>query len=196
MILFINACVREDSRTKRLADHLLGKLAGPVSELRLDGYPFPAVDEAFLRRRDRLLQEGNFTHPTFDLARQFAAADEIVIAAPFWDLSFPAALKQYLEQINVVGIPFRYTPEGIPEGLCRARQLYYVTTVGGQFFPESYGFGYVQALARSFYGIGRVSLIHAAGLDIAGADAEQLLLDSEAEIDRTIHTAKEHARPQ
>ena len=41
----------------------------------------------------------------FDLAKQFAEADEVIIAAPFWDLSFPAALKQYFEQINVLGIP-------------------------------------------------------------------------------------------
>ena len=33
----------------------------------------------------------------FDLAGQFAGADTIVIAAPFWDLSFPAALKQYMQ---------------------------------------------------------------------------------------------------
>ena len=60
----------------------------------------------------------------FELARQFAAADQIVIAAPYWDLSFPAALKQYFEQINVLGITFAYTPEGVPKGLCRARKLY------------------------------------------------------------------------
>ena len=31
-ILFINACVREDSRTKALADYLLSKLSGAVTE--------------------------------------------------------------------------------------------------------------------------------------------------------------------
>ena len=43
----------------------------------------------------------------FDLARQFARAEIIVMAAPYWDLSFQAALKQYLEQVNVVGITCR-----------------------------------------------------------------------------------------
>ena len=184
MILFINACVRKNSRTKRLADRLLTAIDAPVTEVRLEDCAFPKADEAFLDRRDRLIKERAFDDPMFDLARQFAGADEIVIAAPFWDLSFPAALKQYFEQINVVGVTFRYTPEGVPEGLCRAKRLCYVTTAGGDFFPESYGFGYVQALAQGFYGIADVELIKATGLDIDGADVERILRDCEADIDR------------
>ena len=111
----------------------------------------------------------------FELARQFAVADTILIAAPFWDLSFPAVLKQYFEQINVLGITFRYTPEGIPEGLCRAKSLTYITTAGGNIMPEEYGFGYVRALAQNFYGIHDVRLIKATGLDIIGADVESII---------------------
>lgn len=115
----------------------------------------------------------------FDLARQFAEAETIVIAAPYWDLSFPAALKQYLEQINVVGITFKYTEEGIPVGLCRAERIFYVTTAGGFFVPEDYGFGYVKALAHNYYGIQDVRKIEAVGLDIAGADAEAIMAAAE-----------------
>ncbi|MBQ7172044.1 MAG: NAD(P)H-dependent oxidoreductase [Clostridia bacterium] len=175
MILFINACVRKESRTKRLADRLLARSGEPCREVRLEELTFPKANEAFLARRDRLIAEGLFGDPLFFLARQFAEADEIVIAAPFWDLSFPAALKQYLEQINVVGITFCYTPEGRPKGLCRAKRLSYVTTAGGDFFPEEYGFGYVKALAETFYGIPEVRLIKAAGLDLDGADPEAIL---------------------
>lgn len=182
MLLFINACVRADSRTKRLADCLLSALGEPATELRLAELSFPRVDEAFLQKRDQLLAEQNCDHPMFDLARQFAAADTIVIAAPFWDLSFPTTLKAYLEQINVVGITFRYTPEGVPEGLCCAKKLYYVTTVGGDYFPEAFGFGYVEALAKNFYGIPEVELIKATGLDIWGAPVEELLRASGEEI--------------
>ena len=184
MLLFINACVRADSRTKRLADCLLSVLREPVTELRLAELEFPRADADFLRRRDRLLAEGKLENPMFGLARQFAAADTIVIAAPFWDLSFPACLKAYLEQINVVGVTFRYTPEGVPEGLCRAKKLYYVMTAGGDDVPESFGFGYVEALAKSFYGISDVELIRAAGLDLIGAPVEELLQAAEGEIAR------------
>ena len=184
MLLFINACVRETSRTKRLADRLLSVLGEPVTELRLADIVFPKADEAFLQRRDRLLAEQDHGDDMFALARQFAAADEIVIAAPFWDLSFPAALKAYFEQIIVVGVTFRYTPEGVPEGLCRAKRLIYVTTVGGDFFPEAFGFGYVEALAKSFYGIGDVALVKATGVDLVGAPVEEILAACEDEIAR------------
>ena len=175
MILFINACVRNESRTKRLADCYLAKFKKPYKEICLHEIEFPIVDADFLNRRDRLIMERDFSNPMFVLARQFAVADTILIAAPFWDLSFPAVLKQYFEQINVLGITFRYTPEGIPEGLCRAKSLTYITTAGGNIMPEEYGFGYVRALAQNFYGIHEVRLIKATGLDIIGADVESII---------------------
>ena len=182
-ILLVDACVRAQSRTKRLSDRLLEQLDGYVETLRLEEIDFPKVDGAFLLRRDALIAAGQLDAPMFALARQFAQAEQIVIAAPYWDLSFPASLKQYLEQINVIGVTFRYSPEGLPEGLCRAKRLFYVTTAGGAFVPTEFGFGYVKALAKSFYGIPDVRLIPASGLDIDGADAEQLLQKAMAELE-------------
>lgn len=175
MVLFINACVRKGSRTKALADHVLSKRNEPYEEVYLNAIDFPVVDENFLSRRDRLIADREFGDPVFDLARQFAEADDIVIAAPFWDLSFPATLKQYFEQINVVGITFFYTEEGIPTGLCKAKCLTYITTAGGDFFPDEYGAGYVKALAQNFYGIPEFRMIKATGLDIIGADVDAII---------------------
>ena len=178
MILYINACVRKESRTKRLAECLLAKLDEPYTEVRPADIEFPATKEDYLLKRDQLIAAEAFSDPMFSLAHQFAAADRIVIAAPYWDLSFPAALKQYFEHINVTGVTFKYTPEGIPKGLCRAEDLYYVTTAGGNYVPEEYGFGYVKALAQGYYGIRDVKLIQAVGLDLDGADPEQILKES------------------
>ena len=180
MTLFIDACAREGSRTRRLARCLLEKLGGPVTELRLGELELPKTDEAFLRRRDALIAERRFDHPDFALARQFAGAETIVIAAPYWDLSFPAALKQYFEQINVVGVSFDYTPEGVPVGSCRAKRLFYVTTAGGTYVPEEFGFGYVRVLAQNYYGIRDVRKIEAVGLDLFGADVDAIMKSAEA----------------
>lgn len=174
-ILFINACVRKASRTRQLAEQLLTRLQRPYAEIRLHEMTFPVVNEDFLAQRDRLIAAGEFQSPVFDLARQFAEAETVVIAAPYWDLSFPAALKQYLEQINVVGLTFRYTQEGVPLGLCRAGRLFFVTTAGGNYVPEEFGFGYIRALARNYYGIDDVRLIQATGLDLEGADTDALV---------------------
>ena len=141
----------------------------------LPAIDFPRVDEAFLTWRDACIQSGDYSSPVFDLAKDFAAAEEIVVAAPFWDLSFPSTLKQYFEQVCVLGITFVYTEDGQPRGLCRAKKLTYVTTAGGPVYSADYGYGYVRALATIFYGIGETRLIKAENLDILGADVEALL---------------------
>ena len=178
-ILYVNACVRKESRTKRLADKLLSKLGEPYEELCLEKSAFPIVNEEYLNKRDQLISAGDFQSPAFDLARQFSEAKTIVIAAPYWDLSFPSMLKQYLEQINVVGITFKYSEEGVPVALCKANRLFYVTTAGGLYVPEDYGFGYVKALAQNFYGIQDVRKIEAVGLDIYGANVNSIMRDAE-----------------
>ncbi len=96
-VLFVNGCNREKSRTRRLALALLSKLCEEYEELRLPEVAFPVADEAFICHRDELIDKELFDDPLFDMARQFAKADVIVIAVPFWDLSFPASFKQYLE---------------------------------------------------------------------------------------------------
>ena len=178
MILFVDACVRDDSRTKRLANEVLSRLKGDVKTVKLKDVKFEVTDQDYLRKRDELIAKREFDNEMFALARDFQAADQIVIAAPYWDLSFPAMLKQYIEHINVLGITFEYTKEGTPVGLCKADRLYYIMTAGGAFVPEEYGFGYVKVLAQSFYGIGEVKLIKAVGLDIYGADVEQIMQDT------------------
>lgn len=181
-ILYVNACVRKESRTRSLAEKLLLKLNAPFEEIRLEDITFAKTDEKYLNMRDRLISEGKYSDPAFKLARQFAEAETIVIAAPFWDLSFPAVLKQYLEQINVVGITFKYSEKGVPVGLCKADRLFYVTTAGGCYVPEEFGFGYVKALAQNFYGIRDVRKIEAVGLDIYGADVDALLSKAGSDI--------------
>ena len=177
MILFVNACVRKESRTKRLADAFLSKKKAPVTEIKLEDIDFPVADAAFLSKRDELIAKGSFNDSVFELARLFASADEIVVAAPLWDLSFPAALKQFFEQINVIGVTFCYLPDGRIKGLCKAAKLTYITTSGGVDLPSDYGFNYVKALCHNFYGIKEVELIKAAGLDVYGNDPDKIVED-------------------
>ena len=104
------------------------------------------------------------------------------MGAPYWDLSFPSALKQYFEQINVLGITFAYRND-MPYGLCKAQKLYYITTAGGPVYSDDFGFGYVRALAQIFYGIQDVKCFKAENLDILGADPEKIVRRTMAEMD-------------
>lgn len=182
MILFINACVRKDSRTKRLADYLLNRLDGEIKEINLEKENILPLNNETLDLRTRLIESENFDNPIFDYAKDFAKADTIVIAAPFWDLSFPASLKCYIEAINILGLTFGYSQEGIPYGLCRAKKLYYITTSGGKIFNSEFGFGYIKSLCENFYGIKDVVFIKAEELDIIGSDVEKILKITEDSI--------------
>lgn len=185
-ILWIDACIRPESRTARLARHVLERLDGHVTRLDLSEAGLRPLDLARLERRDALLREGRFDDPMLSHARQFARADIIVLAAPFWDLSFPAIVKIYLENIMAVGVTFRYSPQGVPVGLCRAKRLIYVTTAGGPLPEHDGAFDYISALARGFFGIPEVVRFFADGLDLYGADVEALLGEAMARIDRAL----------
>lgn len=174
-ILYINACCREISRTGELAQYLLSKLSGNVQEINLYEEKISPLNAKLLEDRDNLLQDGKTDDDMFAFARQFAEADTIVIAAPYWDLMFPSVLKVYLENITVCGVTFRYSDKGIPQSLCKATKLYYVTTAGGFIGDNNFGFDYVRALAKGFFDIENVSCLSAEGLDIYGADVDDIM---------------------
>jgi len=183
-VLFVNACVRKNSRTKLLADYLIKKLDVQVEEINLGKDKPKAFDRKMLKKRDELIEKKKFDDEMFTYARKFAASDMIIVAAPFWDLSFPALLKIFVEHINVNGIVFKYTSSGI-KTLCKASKLYYVTTMGG-FNVTDYAIGQIKALCRTFYGIDDVKLIQAEGLDVVGNDVEAILNKAKKEIDRLV----------
>lgn len=179
-ILFINACVRSNSRTLELAEFVLTELDGKVCKIDLELENIKPLDKVLLKKRERLVSENDFSDDMFRYAKEFAAADTIILAAPYWDLTFPALLKIYLEQITVCGLTFKYS-NGAPLGLCRAKRLIYVTTAGGPVY-YNFGFEYVKTLAENFYGIKDVRLFKAENLDIEGADVKEIMQAAKNEV--------------
>lgn len=149
-----------------------------ITQLNLCDLALSYITNDVLAQREQLLQEGNLEHDLFKLAKQFAAADKVIIAAPFWDLSFPAVLKIYIEHISVMGIAFGYE-NNKPVGLCKATKLLFITTRGGEF---SHGFAkelemgerYIKALCV-LYGIKNVISICAEGLDMVENNAVEIV---------------------
>lgn len=181
-ILFINACIRPESRTFVLAKHLLSKLNGRVEEVYLENDAIPALNTASLKYRQELLAAEKFDDPMLGYARQFKEADIIVIAAPYYDLSFPSALKNYLEAICCVGLTFYYDENEMPQTHTRAKKLYYVST-GGGILKKQFGFEYVKALVGEFFHIFDVQGFFAEKLDLLGSDPEQIMQAAFEEMD-------------
>ncbi len=173
-ILFVNACVRPNSRTLELAKHVIERLSGRVEEVKLYDEELSPVSLKEIELRDECAKNNDFSNPVFNLPKQFVVADIIVIAAPYWDMMFPSIVKNYLEKITVNGLTFAYGKNGIPYGLCKAKKLIYVTTSGGPII-NNFGYDYVSALAKGFYGITDVQCVVAQGLDVYGADVAKIL---------------------
>ena len=187
-ILYVDSCVnRETSRTERLAQALLARLDGPdveIDTLVLEDEALAPLGGELSSQRMAWSKAGDFEHPVFDYAKQFAAADEVVIAAPYWDFSFPALLKIYFELLCAQGVTFVYSPEGIPTGMCNVKRAYYVTTVGGYSGDWDYGYDQVKALCQLYFGIGDVRCFRAEGLDIITNDPEAIMEEALSELER------------
>lgn len=181
-LLFVDCCISqrgEGSRTKRLAKAYLDAFlkAHPGTEVEtvtpealLALRPF---DAAMLDERDALAAVKCWDAPVFALARQLRAADAVVVAAPYWDLSYPAALRTYIEYVSANGLTYHYEADGC-HGDCRAERLVYLTTGGDVEREDSVGVAHWRQLAAMF-GIGRFDYVFGGGLDLDPSKAPELV---------------------
>ncbi|MBR4283921.1 MAG: NAD(P)H-dependent oxidoreductase [Anaerotignum sp.] len=185
-VLFVDCCIRRDhSRSKQLADFFLGELQKKgeyeIETLCLMDENLSYFSEGFFLQREALLAEGKLDHPRFRYAHQFAEADKIVIAAPFWDLSFPALLKVYIENLCVDGITFHTDEHGL-HGLCKADHMVFLTARGAFYTdsPLEQGSRYLEQMA-GFFGIEKYDCVAAEGLDIGAWPVEELMDKAKAQ---------------
>ncbi len=180
-LLFIDGCISQrgpESRTRRLAEAFLAAFrethpGAEAETVRLEGLNLAPFTPAALDERDALAYAGAFDAPVFGLARQFRQADRIVAAAPFWDLSFPAAMRIYIEHISACGLTYHYEPDGC-HGDCRAARLAYLTSGGDFERAESLGVLYWRQLCAMF-GIPRFDYVFAGGLDAEPGRAAEIM---------------------
>ncbi len=188
-LLFLDACIRrERSRTEALAQAYLRlrEKLGPVEcqQVILEEETLLPLNEQRLQEREEAIQKGDYSGEAFRLPRQLAWAQELVIAAPYWDLSFPASLKVYWENCCVYGLTFRYTPEGKPRGLTALQKATYLTTAGGIIGTADFGFLYLQGLLQGLLGVHTVERFAAEGLDIQGNSPTEILHHTIQEMER------------
>lgn len=183
-LLFVDSCISlrgPESRTRILADAFFSAFREThpdaeietvnVEELALKPFLLPALEE-----REALASVGAFDAPVFDLARQLRRTDAVVVAAPFWDLSFPSALRVYIEYISACGLTYHYEADGC-HGDCKAERLAFLT-IGGDFeAADSLGVLYWKQLAAMF-GIPRFDYVFAGGLDVDPSKASEIMREA------------------
>ena len=183
-LLFVDCCISQrgrESRTKALCDAFLRAFSAAhpddeVEILKLRAMTLPPLTRILVDERDALTREKKFSAPVFAPAWQFVKADRIVVGAPFWDLSFPAQLRVYIEHISANGVAYHYDGTGC-HGDCHAAKLCYLTTGGDLETPVSIGVEYWRQLCKMF-GIPEFQYVFAGGLDLDPAKAPEILAQS------------------
>ena len=175
-LLVINACISAgNSRTKVLLDAFMNTRKGFETQIiDLTKNAPPAFDEKMLLRRNSDIAQNAFEGEDYTLAHTVKDADVIVIAAPYWDLSFPAVVKAFIEHIMVTNLTFKYGEDGRPIGLCKAEKFIYLTTAGGYIMKPDFGFEYLEQIFKML-GVKSSQMISAEGIDIFGADIDGIL---------------------
>lgn len=127
-LLYIDSCIRgELSRTKRIATPIIEKLSKryEVETITINDLELNPVQFDENRRR----AGGIVSEEAISWANKIRNADRIVIAAPFWDMSIPAALKTFFELCSLFGVTFDSNDKTC-FGLCKAENVLFITTRG------------------------------------------------------------------
>jgi FMN-dependent NADH-azoreductase len=180
-ILEVSASGRHHGSTSRtLTGELIDALEsdrGPVQVRRrdlADGLPF--VDDAwiaanFTADEDRDSAQREVLAYSDQLVSELQDADVIVLGAPIYNFSIPAALKAWIDMIARARLTFRYTENG-PEGLLKNKKAYIVISSGGVAVGSDYDFAspYLRH-ALAFVGITDVEFIAAEQLNSKAAES-------------------------
>jgi len=187
--LYIDCCIREGSNTKKISDAFINNLKGyEIKHLILENEDLKPLSGKFFSERQELLEKGQLDHHRFRYAKEFKDADLIVLSAPFWDLSFPALFKIYIENISVDSITFGATEDGL-KGLCKADKMIYFVSRGGFYDNDSMESAIPQLKNLcKFFGINELISISADGMNVASYDYQKSL---DKAINKAIELSKE-----
>lgn len=164
-LLYIDACIRnKESRTKRIATPIIEALKEryDVDTLVLNELDLEIVKEELIKKRN----SGEIDEAVVLWAEMVRDADRIVIAAPFWDMSFPAALKVFFELCSIFDVTFK-SDDKTCFGNCKAEKMLYITTRGmnistGDELEQATP--YLKALSW-LWGIGPLQVVAAQNMD-------------------------------
>ena len=105
---------------------------------------------------------------------ELLAADQLVITTPIYNLSLPAALKAWIDQIVRAGRTFAPSSAGGFEGLAKNKRALIIVASGSDFRPTSPGgaYNFLEPYLRAvlgFIGITDVQFVYAHSLNTGTA---------------------------
>jgi FMN-dependent NADH-azoreductase len=175
-----------NSFTRKLGDEVIRRLTQehPGAELieRDLSKGIELLDESWVQANltnpgERNLEQQEVLVYSDQLVEELSSADVIVITAPVYNFSIPAALKAWIDMICRAGLTFGYTEKG-PQGFLNDRPVYLVMASGGVPFgsPMDFASGYLRHI-MGFVGIQDVRAVYAEGTNINASTSENTALD-------------------
>jgi FMN-dependent NADH-azoreductase len=190
----VNRVLRIDSSSSSHGHSVTRRLGDEVMRRLDQTYPGADITERDLSSGVEFLSESwvqaNMTKPdersraqqdilvgSDQLVRELDAADVIVITAPVYNFSVPAALKAWIDMVCRARLTFRYTENG-PQGLLQDRPVYLVLASGGVAFGSSSDFasGYMRHIL-DFIGIRDVRTVYAERTNSNSSASESAALE-------------------
>ena len=169
-LLYIDSCIRDEvSRTKKIATPIINKLIEryDVETLVINDLNLTIVKKDLVNKRTN----GIIDEEVLSWANKVSKADRIVIAAPFWDMSIPAALKSFIELCSIINVTFA-SDDKTCFGICNCKKLLYITTRGMNIKTNSeldQATPYLKAMSY-LWGLGDVSVVAAYNLDYSNEE--------------------------
>ncbi|HEX5788073.1 MAG TPA: FMN-dependent NADH-azoreductase [Woeseiaceae bacterium] len=152
----------------------------PLTAERFRAFGTPAAERTPLQAADVALSD--------KLIAELEAADVVVIAAPMYNFSVPATLRDYFDHVARAGSTFRYTAAG-PEGLLKGKKTYVFITRGGRYSGAADTQRPYLEQFLGFLGLDDIEFVLAEGL-AQGDDARQRsLATARASIDTLANIA-------
>ena len=179
-VLRVDSSMRySGSQSRALTDRVIERLRRDEPDLQVQ---VRHLAEPGLRFVDEAWINANFTDPadrdddqkaalarSDALVEELRQADTIVIGAPIYNYTIPAALKAWIDMVVRARETFRYTEEG-PEGFLKGKRAIIVFTSGGTDLGGENDFAsdYLRYIL-GFIGITDIDFVDAGGLAF-GAD--------------------------
>jgi FMN-dependent NADH-azoreductase len=119
---------------------------------------------------------------------ELLAADQLVITTPIYNLSLPAALKAWIDQIVRAGRTFAKSARGF-EGLAKGKRALVIVASGSDFRPASPGgaYNFLEPYLRAvlgFIGISDVQFVYAHSLAAGESVSTQAVAEAQAALDQ------------
>ncbi len=203
-LIILSSILGDRSHTKQLADHLAARVkqadpAAVITTRDIGAQPLPYFDGAtagalFTPADARSLEQQRIVELSDTLVAELMQADRIVFAVPVYNFNLPAQFKSYLDYVARAGVTFRYTPEGVPEGLVKGKQVFVLTARGGKAegTPSDTMTPYLRQML-AFLGMTDVTFIAAEGMAMGEAAALEGVALARQRIDALLQGAPQAA---